>query len=227
MLDKALRAEYSKQRKHIQRQNKSLAKKGLPVLELPKVRELKDTKELKRKLKKADEWISSGRSTIKGAEKYLEETRKQRQQKREETRRRKNEKRREQRREDWIEEQPERKQWFIRYMEDKGLTIRNEKEFKQWQQYVNKRKAMQSRKDKYEMEKFVDEYNRLKEKGLLKARQFQEVMKDFDAFLHDQRELERRMKKMQLRYDKTFIDQMYEEYIERLLNDVKYGREQI
>ena len=219
MLDKQLQHEYAVVRKYIQKQNKSLSKKGLKTLDMPKVRELKDTRQLKRELKKAEQWRTSGRSTIKGSQAYEEEKRKQRQQKREESRKRKNERRREQRREEWIEEQPERKQWFIRYMEDKGLTIQNEREFKQWQQYVNKRKAMQSRKDKYEMEKFVDEYNRLKEKGITKARQFQQVMKDFEAFKGDQKQLDKRMKKMQFRYDKSFIDQLYSEFLERKLEE--------
>ena len=209
MLDRELQHEYALTRKYIQKQNKSLSKKGLKTLDMPKVRELKDTRQLKRELKKAEKWRTSGRSTIKGSQAYEEEKKRQRQ----ETRKRKNEKRREQRREEWIEEQPERKQWFIGYMEDKGLKIQNETEFKQWVSYVNKRKAMQSRKDKYEMEKFVDEYHRLEEKSG-GSKSIRNILKDFESFLTDQDGLKRRMRKMKFRYDKSLIDQLYSNILE-------------
>lgn len=226
MLNKAIKAEYIKQRKYIVSRNRILAEAGLPTLSVPKVRELANTRQLKKALKQIEDFRAEKRGTLKGAVQWVQEQeqkkqekREQRQRQKEESRKRRNERRHEQRREEWKEELPERKQWFVDYMEEKyGLKIKNEREFKQFTDYVNKRRAMQNRKEKYEMEKFVDEYNQLKEKGFMKAKPFSVLMKDFNAFMGDQQKLAKRMNKMKLKYDKGFVDQLYSEYIDRLIN---------
>lgn len=227
MLDKSLRQQFVIQRRYIQRRNKILEEKGLPTLEVPKLKELKSNRQLQKELQKIEQWREEKRGTIKGAHEWIEEQERKKKEREEERRaqrerkrKERNERRREQRREQWIEDQPERKQWFINYMEEKhGLKIQNEKEFKQLTDYINKRKSMQSRKDKYEMERFVDEYNRLKEKGAFKGGGFKQLLKDFDAFKGDQKQLEKRMKKMKLRYDKGFIDQLYSEFLNKRLQE--------
>lgn len=218
MFDKALQQQFVIERRYIQRRNRVLREKGLPTLEVPKLKEVKSNRQLQKQLQKMEQWRAEKRGTIKGAQEWIDEQERKKREREEERRKQ----RREQRREQWVEDQPERKQWFINYMEEKyGLKIQNEKEFKQWTDYINKRKSMQSRKDKYEMERFVDEYNRLKEKGVFKGGGFRQLLKDFDAFKGDQKQLEKRMKKMKLRYDKGFIDQMYSEFLDRHLEEWK------
>lgn len=202
-----LKAEFVAQRRYIQNQNRRLSEKGLPTLEVPKLKELNNETALKAQIRRIEQFREQGRATIKGARAY-EEARKERKREQQRERRRKE---REFRR---ILNKKE-KNMVDHLKKNYGIKIDNKDELNKWFDYLKKRQAMQSRKEYYRFDVYVDEFQEMKEKGMLQEPNFSEMMKDFNAFLSDENQLRERMTDMNMRYDKGFIDQLYSDYLER------------
>lgn len=205
-IPKPLLQEYRQERSRLQRQNRRLAEKGLPTLNVPKARDLKGESDLARNLRKMRKWQEEKRGSVR-------ESRKLEEQKKEVRRERERQKRSERR--SWIESKPARVQKMIRHLKKYGVNIKNDEELDKWYKYLSKRKAMAGKHAYYKFDKFVDAYEDLKEQGKFEGDNFELLMADFDIFLSDEEELKKRMENMNLSYDAGFIDQLYDEWIRR------------
>ena len=233
---KESRAEFVRERERMQRQNRRLAERGLPTLNIPKLRELTSAAEMRKFVKKIAEFRESGRAFVKTA-RAIEEARKQEEaRKREERKARERERRREYYRkrkreqeelDNYLEEN-EHARFMADYFEELDYKIKSVAEMKQWFAYLNKRNAMRSRKAFYEFDRYVDQFQQLKEKGYTKPHKFEEMMKDFDAFVSDEKQMKERMQTMSLKYGASLIDQIYSDWIQKLeeKEEQKAAREQ-
>ena len=222
---KQARAEFVQERAKMQRQNRRLAERGLPTLPVPKLKELSSPREMRKWLNKIYEYRESGRAFVKTAREYEKRKEEQEQKKRQERKERERAKRREryqrekQRREEldnYLEVNEHALQMWEYLKDEYGLTIKSLSELKQWYAYLNKRNAMRSRKAFYEFDKYVDDFATLKEKGYTRPAKFDELMRDFDAFVSDQTRLRENMESMSLKYGASLIDQVYSDYLGKL-----------
>lgn len=224
-ISKELRAQFVQERAKMQRQNRRLAEKGLPTLQIPKFRELGKKSEINKWLNKIEQFREQGRAYVRTARQYEEQKRLEEERKREERKAREREKKREryQKRkrekeelDNYLEENEDALTMWEYLRDEYGLEIKSLSELKQWFSYLNKRNAMRSRKAFYEFDKYVDDFQTLKEKGFTRPAKFEELMKDFDAFVSDQGQLQQRMESMSLKYGSSFIDQIYSDYLGKL-----------
>ena len=219
---KALRHEYAEARRYIQKQNRRLESAGLPTLPVKKIAEMSSESELRRELRKIEKFRGEGRATIRGSRAYEEQKRIERERRAEERRakRREYERRRRQEYRDFYKSLDGRDRQMVDYLKRQyNWTIRSRDELEKWFEYLNKRNAMAGKKAKYKFDKFVDEFLELKKQGYTKEPAFSDLMNDFNMFLTDASKIEENMKNMKLSYNTGFIDQLYSEYIDKIMNE--------
>lgn len=223
-----IRREYSALRRLVKSANIRLAKQNLPTVNIPLLRDLKNETDILRNTRRLERAIERGATSVeqqsqKRAER-LERRRELARERREtetaEQRERRRERQREydrRRREDNAFKKTLNKKDLdmVERLKRYGVKIKSKEELRKFYEYLDKRRALAGRKNYYVFDKYVDEFQTLKEKGYINEPNFSGLMTDFNAFMADNDQIEQRAKTMKLQYDQGFIDQLYDDFINR------------